>query len=67
MSNKVYDILKWIVTIVSPAICTLLVTLNSLWNWELPIEAIVGTITAFTTFVGVILGISSANYRKKVE
>lgn len=64
MNNKVYDILKWVCLVVSPAVCTLIVTLNSLWNWGLPVEAIVGTITALTTFTGVILGISNATYKK---
>lgn len=66
LNNKVYDILKWVCLVVSPAVCTLLVTLNSLWNWGLPVEAIVGTITAITTFAGVVLGISNASYNKKV-
>lgn len=67
MNNKVYDILKWVCLVVSPAICTLIVTLNSLWNWNLPVEAIVGTITAITTFTGVVLGISNATYKKEGE
>lgn len=66
LNNKVYDILKWVCLVVSPAVCTLLVTLNSLWNWGLPVEAIVGTITAITTFAGVVLGISNMSYNKKV-
>lgn len=66
MNNKVYDVLKWICLVVSPAVCTLIVTLNSLWGWNLPVEAIVGTITAVTTFTGVILGISNIQYNKKV-
>lgn len=66
LNNKVYDILKWVCLVVSPAVCTLLVTLNSLWNWGLPVEAIVGTITAVTTFAGVVLGISNMSYNKKV-
>lgn len=65
MSNKTYDVLKWIVTIVSPAVCTLLVTLTSLWKWNIPIEAIVGTISAITTFIGICIGISSSNYKKE--
>lgn len=64
LTNKVYDVLKWIVIVVSPAICTLLMTLDSLWKWNLPIEAIVGSITAVTTFIGVIIGVSSASYKK---
>lgn len=36
--------------------------------WGLPFrEEIVGTITAVDTFLGVILGISSANYKKMNE
>lgn len=65
LSNKLYDTLKWLCIVVSPAVCTLLVTLNSLWEWNLPIEAITGTITGVTTFVGVIIGISSITYKEK--
>lgn len=65
LSNKMYDALKWVCLIVSPAICTLIVTLTSLWNWNIPVDAIVGSITALTTFVGVILGISNVNYKKE--
>jgi len=63
LSNKLYDTLKWLCIVVSPAVCTLLVTLNSLWQWNLPIEAITGTITGVTTFIGVIIGISSITYK----
>lgn len=62
LTNKVYDVLKWICIVVSPATCTLLVTLNALWGWELPIEAITGTITGITTFIGVLIGISNVKY-----
>lgn len=64
LPDKIYNIIKWICAIVSPASCTLLVTLNGLWQWGLPIEAIVGTITAITTFAGVVLGISNVNYKR---
>lgn len=67
LNNRVYDILKWIVILVSPSLCTLLVTLNSLWKWNIPIEAIVGSITAVTTFVGAILKISSTKYNQIKE
>lgn len=64
LSNKLYDVLKWLCIVVSPAVCTLLVSLNSLWDWGLPIDAITGTITGVTAFIGVIIGISSLNYDK---
>ena len=63
MSNKVYDVLKYIAQIVLPALATLYFGLAGIWG--LPYgEQIVGTITAVDTFLGVILGISSANYKK---
>jgi hypothetical protein len=63
MNNKTYDILKYIAQIVLPAIATLYFALAGIWS--LPYgEEIVGTITAIDTFLGVILGISSSNYKK---
>lgn len=67
MKSSVYDVLKWIVIVVSPAVCTLIVTLNSLWGWDLPVEAITGTISAVTAFVGVLIGISSINYNREAN
>lgn len=63
LSNKVYDILKWIALYLLPAMGTLYFALSGIWG--LPYgEQIVGTITAADTFLGVLLGISSANYKK---
>lgn len=66
MSNKVYNILKWIAQILLPALGTLYFALAGIW--KLPYaEAILGTITAIDTFVGVLLGISTINYNKNKE
>lgn len=63
MSNKVYDVLKWIAMYFLPAIGTLYFALSGIWN--LPYgEQVVGTITAVDTFLGVILGISTSQYKK---
>ena len=63
MTNKVYDILKWIAQYLLPAIGTLYFALAGIWG--LPYgEQIVGTITAVDTFLGILLGISSAQYNK---
>ena len=64
LPSKIYDILKWICMIVSPAVCTLIVTLSKLWRWDIPTDAIVGTISAITLFIGAILGFSTAQYNK---
>lgn len=66
MSNKVYDVLKFIAQIVLPAIGTLYFALASIWG--LPCgEQIVGTITAIDTFLGALLGLSSMSYNKENE
>lgn len=67
MSNKCYDILKWIAQILLPALGTLYFALARIWgNFPYP-EEIVGTITAVDAFLGVLLGISSAQYYKLQE
>ena len=66
MSNKVYDVLKYIAQIVLPAIGTLYFALAGIWGFPYG-EEIVGTITAIDTFLGVILGISNYNYNKNKE
>lgn len=63
MSNKTYDILKWIVITFIPALIFLISTLGTVYNFNT--EVINATIGAITTFVGTLLGISSINYNKK--
>lgn len=64
MSNKVYDIIKFIAQILLPALGTLYFALVNIWN--LPYgEEIVGSITAIDTFLGALLGISSMKYNEK--
>lgn len=63
LSNKSYDILKYLAMIVLPAIGTLYFALASIWH--LPYgEEVVGTITAVDAFLGALLGISAAQYNK---
>ena len=61
MSNKMYDILKWVVCVVLPALATLYVALADLWGFGY-VEQVSGTIAAITTFLGAVLMISSAKY-----
>ena len=67
MNNKTYDILKWIATVVLPALSTLTLTIGQIWGvseWTVPIGA---TIAAVAAFLGAILGISSIAYNKAKE
>ena len=63
MSNKVYDVLKWIAMVCLPAIGTLYFALAGIWGFPYG-EEIVGTITAVEAFLGAVLMISSAQYSK---
>ncbi len=64
ISNKLYDILKWLVIIVLPALATLYAALAAVWAWPNP-DQVVTTITAVDTFLGAVLCISSATYNKE--
>lgn len=64
INNKVYDILKYVAQIVLPAVATLYFALAQIWG--LPYgEQIIGTLTAIDAFLGALLGISTAQYKKK--
>ena len=64
MCDKPYNVLKWMAQLLLPAMGTLYFALASIWH--LPYgEQVVGTITAVDTFLGVILGITTAQYKQK--
>lgn len=66
MSNRLYDILKWIAQILLPAIGTLYFALAQIWGLPYSSE-IVGSITALDACLGTILGISTMQYNKRKE
>ena len=61
LSGSLYSKAKWAVAIVLPAISTLYFTLGSVWEWP-NVEKVIGSIAAVTTFLGVVLGISTKSY-----
>ena len=63
LSDKVYDILKWIVMVVIPAVTTGYVGLSSIWGWPYADE-IAKTSAVVCTLLGALLGISTAQYNK---
>ena len=63
MTNKTYDILKWIAQIVLPALAALYAALAGIWGFPYG-EEIVGTISAVDVFLGALLQISTNNYNK---
>lgn len=66
MSNKTYDLLKKVAMYVLPALATFIITVFKIWNIPFG-EEIGATITALDTALGVVLGISSSNYKKSNE
>lgn len=66
MSNKTYDILKYIAQIVLPALGALWAALASIWNWPYA-EAILGTISAVDLFMGAVLRIKSNQYWAEID
>ena len=66
MSNKLYDVLKFIAQIFLPALGTLYFALAQICGLPYA-EQIVGTITAVDAFLGALLGISTMQYRKASE
>lgn len=63
ISNRTYDLLKWIAQILLPALGTLYFGLSSIWGLPYAGE-VVGTITVVDTFLGVLLGLSTRQYKR---
>ncbi len=66
MSNKMYDLLKWIAQIAIPALGALYFGLAQIWGFPFG-EEIVGTLTIIDVFLGALLGITSSSYKKNIE
>lgn len=60
LPDKVYDVLKWILTVFTPALIVLISTLGVIYHFDT--EIITLTIGAIATFIATLIGISSANY-----
>lgn len=63
MSNKTYDLLKWIAQIFIPALTVFVGVVLKCFNVECT-DIVVTIMTAFDAFLGAILGISSSTYNK---
>lgn len=66
LSNKVYDVLKYVALIVLPAVAVLWSTLGKIWGWPLVTE-ITSSICAVDVFLGALLQISSNKYAQQQE
>lgn len=66
MSNKVYDVLKWIVLVGFYALNYLWTELAEVWSFPYAVE-IGKTITIVGGTLGIIIGVSSVKYNLKVK
>lgn len=62
LSDKTYDVLKYIAQIVLPGLGTLYATVGFIWALPQP-DKVVATIVAVDTFLGVLLQLSSTSYK----
>ena len=66
MSNKMYDVLKWISLVALDAIGLCYSTLATIWG--LPYgDQVLETCVALSVFLGALVGVSSAQYKKNTE
>lgn len=62
LNDKIYNVLKWGIITFIPAMILLISTLGTIYNFDT--EKVILTISAITTFLGTLLGISTVNYNK---
>jgi hypothetical protein len=66
INPKLYDFLKFMAFVVLPAVATLLLAMVPLLNWSQG-GVVAGIVTLVDTFLGTILGKSSANFAKEAN
>lgn len=64
LKNETYDCLKWIISIVLPALTVLVQTIGQAVGWG-GTDLTVTVLTAVTTFLGAVFMVSSNTYQKE--
>lgn len=64
LNNKTYNIIKWVVLTVLPALSVLVGALGKAYGWESTDLAVL-TINAIAVFFGAVTGVSALNYNKQ--
>lgn len=65
LTNKTYDILKWVALVGMPAFIVFLTSIMDIWQLGHAKE-IIGTLAALNVLLGAMLGVSSLEYAKRV-
>lgn len=66
MSNKVYDVLKWIALVALDAIGVFYKAIAAIWGLPLGDE-VLATCAALSLLLGTLIGVSSVQHSKKSE
>lgn len=66
LPSKLYDVLKWLVLIVIPALTTFYAVLDNIFGWGYA-ETVTTISAAACTCIGAIIGISTAQYNKELK
>lgn len=66
MPGKVYDVLKWVGLILMPALAALIGAVGPAWGMP-KVDAVVLTINALGTFIGVCIGASHVSAMGKAD
>ncbi len=66
MSNDTYDALIMVCRYILPALGTFVFAISGIWGFNYG-QQVIGTIAAITTFMGVLLGISTSQYRSEIK
>ena len=66
LSNKTYDVLKWLVWLFLPALGVFIGVLGQSFGWK-NTDTIFTILTAFTTFLGTITGVSNREFNKEEQ
>jgi hypothetical protein len=65
ISNKAYDILKWVALIALNAVGLCYSKLAAIWDWPFG-DQVLGTCAALAFCLGTLLGISSVQYNRTI-
>ena len=65
LPNKIYDNMKWVLSIAVPAVIVLIKALGAIYNFNT--DVITATIAAIATFAGSLFTVSSTQYKKGGE
>ncbi len=64
MSNKIFDIIRFLCEVLVPAVGTLYFGLSKIWGFPYGHE-VVGTCSVIAVFLGAIIGIKRASYNEE--